>query len=506
MTTQSGRKEAIYTLANRMMKEKSLIQNIIFNVIKTLNSILFPIITFSYSARILGVDGVGRVNFVKSVITYFTMIAMLGMNYYGTREAAKLKNDKEKLSRFCIEMLLINSCTTLLAYLMLGISMLVVPHLYSYRVLLMICSVSIVLQGMGMEWLYQAMEEYRYIAIRSVLFQIGALIIMFFFVRNAGDIIPYTVVTVLASSGSYILNFINARKYIRFDRHLQLEIKKHLKPLLWLFAMAVSIEMFTVLDSLTLGFLKGDTAVGLYTAAVKVERMVNTLITSIGVVLIPRLSYYIGQGEYKKTSELVCKAYNYTFMLSIPAAVGLFMLSNDIILLFSGKEFASAGFTMKIMTPIVILIPFSVATNQQTLVPMKKEKLILISTLAGAGTNLTFNMLLIPHFSENGAAAATVLAEIFVAAISMINARRFFDMKKNLHLIWQYWLAAMSIPVVVWLIKRIPIHYVLQTVLSVGVCCTLYFLILLLMGNPYTMEVYATIGKKLSQVKERFNK
>ncbi len=478
-------------------KENSLIESYVFNLLKTSSNILFPIITFTYSARILGVDGIGKINFSKSIITYFTMIAMLGMNYYGTREGAKLRDNRDKFSRFAQEMLCINGCTTVISYMLLIITVFAIPKIRCYENLILINSMAIPLQGMGMEWLYQALEEYRYIAVRSVLFQIIALVALFWFVQDAQDVLPYAVITLFASSGSYVINFVNAQKYIRFRFHTHMEIRKHLKPLLWLFAIAVSIELYTVLDTTMLGFLKGDTAVGLYTAAIKVERMVNTLITSIGVVLIPRLSYYIGQGEYQKSGELIHKAYNYVFMLSVPAAIGLFLLSDDIILFFSGSQFESAGLTMRIMTPIVILIPFSVATNQQTLVPMKKEKLIIISTLAGAGTNFTFNMLLIPPYAENGAAAATVLAETVVAVISMINAGRFFDMKHIFRLIWQYWAAAAVIPVVVWLIRRISMHYVLRMALAVIVSSVLYFLLLLCKGNPYVRESAAIIGRKI---------
>lgn len=480
-----------------MQKENTLFYSFIFNFIKTLNGILFPIITFAYSARILGTDGIGKVNFSKSVVSYFTMLAMLGMNYYGTREAAKRRNDREALSRFCVEMLIINGCTTILAYVLLIASLFAIPALEGYRNLLLICSGAIVLQGMGMEWLYQAMEEYRYIAVRSALFQLGALLAMFLFVRNAADVIPYAAITLVASSGSYILNFINARKYIHLYRPARYTIKKHLKPLLWLFAMAVSIELYTVLDTTMLGFLKGDTAVGLYTAAIKVERMVNTLLASVGVVLIPRLSFYISQGKIKETAGLIEKGYNYVFILSIPAAVGLFMLSDEIIQLFSGSQFASAGFTMRLLTPIVILIPFSMMTNQQTFVPMGKEKLILLSTSVGAVTNLFFNGILIPRYAENGAAAATVIAEMAVATVCLINVRRFFDMKKVLQAIWQYWLAAAVIPVVVLLIKLIKAPYIIHLVLAIPISTMLYISILYLLKNKYVNEAVLLVCKKV---------
>ena len=488
-----------------MTREKSLFQNYLFNLIKTLNSILFPIVTFTYSAHILGVDGVGKINFAKSIISYFTMIAMLGMNYYGTREAAKRRDDRGKLSKFCVEMLIINSCTTLLAYVLLAMVMILVLPLREYGTLLMICSVSIVLQGMGLEWLYQGLEEYRYIAMRSVLFQVGALIAMFVFVRDESDVVPYTAITVMASSGSYILNFINARKYIQPNRNIHYEIRKHMKPLLWLFAMAVSIELYTVLDSTMLGFIKGDSAVGLYTAAIKVERMINTLILSVGVVLMPRLSFYIGQGEMKKTAELVKTAYNYIFMLSVPATVGLFMLSDDIILLFSGSKFVMASRAMRIMTPIVILIPFSAMTNQQTLIPMGKEKLILISTCVGAVTNFTLNSVLIPRYAQNGAAVGTVLAETAVAVVCLINVRKYFDIRAIFRTIWQYFIAALPIPLIVVLVSRWKLQYIIGMVLEITISAAAYFVILMLLRNPYIREAVTAIQGRFAKRKEQFH-
>lgn len=137
-----------------MGKQKSLVNNIIFNFAKTLSSLVFPVITFAYCSRVLGADGIGKANFAKSVISYFTMVAMLGMNYYGTREAAKVRDDREKLSHFAQEMLVINGCSTVIAYLAFIASLFLVKKFQDYTLLLLVNSASIVLMGLGMEWLY----------------------------------------------------------------------------------------------------------------------------------------------------------------------------------------------------------------------------------------------------------------------------------------------------------------------------------------------------------------
>ena len=485
-----------------MPKEKTIVKNSIFNFIRTFSSVAFPVIAFTYSARILGVDGVGQVSFTNSIITYFTMFALMGMNHYGTREVAKLRGDQDKLSKYVHEMLLINGVTTILAYVLLALSMLFIPTLRDYTALMMINSLTIVLQSMGMEWLYQGLEEYRYIAVRSILFQAGALVAIFIFVRDEGDVIPYAAVTLAASSGSYVLNFVNAKKYIYLRWYGNYEIKKHLRPLLWLFAMTVSIELYTVLDSTMLGFMQGESAVGRYTAAVKVNKLANTLTTAMGAVLIPRLSFYIGQGKQNKIKTLVDKIYNFVFLLSVPAAMGLFVLSNEIILLFSGSSFSSAAFTMRLLTPIVLVIPFSVVTNQQIFVPMRKESLILLSTSAGAVTNLICNAFLIPRFAENGAAIATALAETAVAIVCLFNAKRYFDMKQVFKHYYQYWVSAIPIPLIAILTKMLQVHYVIRMCVIIVLSAGCYFLLLFVLKNDCLLEVFQMVQNKLIEKRD----
>lgn len=480
-----------------LIGKKSLVNNGIFNIIKTFSNIVFPVVTFTYASRILGDTGIGQVNFAKSIISYFTMIAMLGMKYYGTRKGAKLRDNSVAFSQFSQEMLIINGCTTIFAYLLLILAMMTVPRLQEYETLLLINSLAILLQGMGMEWMYQALEEYRYIALRSVLFQGIAFVALFLFVRTPEDVVPYAMIHLLASSGSYVLNFVNARKYVRFQRFDHYEIKKHLRPILWLFAMAVSIELYTVLDSTMLGFLQGDAAVGRYTAAVKVNKMMNTLITAAGAVMIPRFSYYIHNREHEKVKSLVASVYNFVFMLSIPIFIGLFLFSDEIILLFSGEGFASAGFTMRLLTPIVIIIPFSIVTNLQIFVPMEKEKLILQSTLTGAVTNFICNLLLIPRFAEDGAATATVLAEFAVTAVCFWNIGKFYDRKQIFRQYFQYWIAAAPIPVIVLLVRLIPVHYIIRMCIAIPFSAVCYFALLWLMRNPYLLEGMKRIWAKV---------
>jgi O-antigen/teichoic acid export membrane protein len=293
------------------------------------------------------------------------------------------------------------------------------------------------------------------------------------------------------------LNFFNARKYINFHWYGNYEIKKHLKPILWLFAMAVSIEIYTVLDTTMLGFLKGDEAVGIYSAAIKINKLSISLITSLGVVLIPRLSYYVGQRNNKQFLKLVNMSFNFVFMFSIPSCIGLGCLNKEIIRIFCGNGFDKSSLTMKLLTPIVIIIPFSEVVNNQILVSLGKEKLILFSTCVGAVTNFIFNSLLIPKYSYNGAAVATVIAEAMVAVICFINIKRILNLSNIFNEYYKYWIAVIPLPLIIRFIQWLKLGDIITVLISVVMSVCIYFVILILVKNTYIFDALKVAKKKL---------
>ena len=186
---------------------------------------LFPLITFPYSSRVIGPVGIGKVNFAASIISYFSIIASLGISTYAIREAAKVRDDKTALSKFSKEIFTINAITTLIAYALFFTALFCIPKFNEYRILLCISSSTILFTTIGMDWLYNALEEYAYITIRSIAFQIASIVLLYAFVHTPEDYIIYGGITVFASVGSNILNFIHSRKYISFRRIHSLALK-----------------------------------------------------------------------------------------------------------------------------------------------------------------------------------------------------------------------------------------------------------------------------------------
>lgn len=485
------------------MKEKSLKKNAILNIVRTLMSIIFPIITFPYASRILLPEGVGKVNFVNSIVSYFTIISLLGIGTHGTRESAKYRDNKDELSKVCSEMLAINVITTVIAYLLYFLFIFLNPTLQDYKVFLLIASITILFSTFGIGWFYSGIEEYEYITIRTIIFQIVSIVLLFLFVKKKEDVLIYLLIGIVSNVGSNILNLIHSRKYIRIRFNRNLELKKHLKPTFLLFSIALITSIYNTLDTSMLGFLSTDQQVGYYTAATKINRMVLTLVTSISAVMFPRLSYYIKQNRTEDFKNLLNKNLSIIFLISLPCTIGLNILSEPIVLLFSGSNFVPAIPIMKLMNPIIIIISISNFIGAQVFIPLGKEKNTVIAVTCGSIINFTLNMILIPKYFALGAAIATISAESIVAIIQIVNLRKIISLNSHLIEIIQYILAVTIMGIIIKVLSNIISSNILSIIVCIISGALIYYLSLIILRNQITISLSKYFFTKL---KEKFNK
>ena len=476
---------------------KSLKKNAALNMTKSVMSLIFPLITFPYVSRVLGPVYIGKVNFAQSVVSYFSLIAALGISTYAVREAAKLREDKTALSSFIKEVFTLNLISTFVAYILFAVALFFLPQLSEYKKLLVICGASILFITLGMDYLYTALEEFKYITIRSIAFQFLSLALLFIFVKNQNDYYKYAAISVISSVGSNLLNFFHARKFIFFNIKGTFCIKKHLKPVFTLFAMSAAISIYTVLDTTMLGLIKGDEAVGLYTAATKINRMVLMMITAATTVLLPRLSYYAGKENKLEFMRLSQKAMNFVIMFSLPCAVGLFILAEPVILLFSGSQYISSILAMQIMNAVIVLIGMSNVIGIQIFMSVGKEKITLYSVIAGALVNFCMNLLLIPRFGVNGAAIGTVCAEFCVTLVQFVAAKNYFNWKNLILHFVKVVLSAFLMSLCVFIVCRFTDSFTLKIIFGILVGIVVYALCLFLLRDSLFTEIFAQVVGKV---------
>lgn len=398
----------------KVFKTKSVKLNMIMNAILTMSSIVFPIITWPYVSRILLPDGTGKVSFATSVIGYFSMFAQLGIPTYGIRACVKVRDNKKELSRTVQEIMIINLIMCAFVYVAFFLSLAFVPRLQGERLLYIVMSFTIILNAIGVEWLYKAMEQYSYITIRSVAFKFVALVALLLLVHEKQDYVIYGGITIFASSASNIMNFCHMRKYVTLRPVGGYHLKKHLKMVVVFFAMSVATTVYTHLDTVMLGFMKDDAEVGYYTNAVKIKTILVSLVTSASAVLLPRMTYYVENRNKEEFMRIAKKTLNLIFLVATPLMVYFILFAKEGIFFLSGDAYANSILPMQIIMPTLLLIGITNIFGIQIMIPMGKEKQVLYSEIAGAIVDLIINLMLIPKFGSAGAAFGTLVAEFVV--------------------------------------------------------------------------------------------
>lgn len=407
-----------------MAEKKSLKLNFIMNALLTMSSFIFPLITFPYVTRILGPAGYGKVSFATSLIAYFLIFAQLGIPTYGVRACAKVRDNRHLLTKTAHELLIINLVMSALSYVVLFAALIFVPKLRQERLLYIVVSLTIIFTTIGMEWLYKALEQYTYITVRSLIFKLVALVAMFYLVRTPDDYVVYGGVTILASSASFLLNFIHARRYISLRPMGGYDFKPHLKAVAIFFAMACATTIYTNLDTVMLGFLKTDDDVGFYNAAVRIKSILVSIVTSLGTVLLPRASYYVEHGLMEDFRRISRKALNFVTVAATPLMLYFMLFARQGILLLSGEDFLGAVLPMQIIMPTLLFIGLTNILGIQILVPTGREKTVLCSVMVGAAVDLVCNFFLIPRYAATGAAVSNMLAEASVLVFQIAALRR----------------------------------------------------------------------------------
>lgn len=402
-----------------MPKSPSLKRNFIMNTILTVSTFLFPMITFPYISRVLLPEGNGQVAFATAMVSYFSMAASLGIPTYGIRACAQIRDDRKELTRTVHEIFIINAIMTILVYIVFLIAIHTIKRFQTDQPLFLVCGSMIFFNLIGMEWLYKALEQYQYITIRSILFKLVSVILMFLLVHSREDYVIYGGISVMAGAGANILNFLHIRHYISLKPCPPYRITHHIKPILVFFALTVAATIYTNLDIAMLGFISGDTEVGYYNAAVKVKIILTTFVTSLGAVLMPRISYYAENQQHNQYMALIKKAFGFVIFSAIPLCTYFMLMAKESILFLSGSAYLNSVIPMQVIMPTIFFIGLTNIIGIQFLVPIGKEILVFYSTCAGAVIDVILNLYFIPRYASTGAAIGTLTAELVVLLVQL---------------------------------------------------------------------------------------
>lgn len=484
------------------MKKKSLGINAFLNGIRSILNLIFPLITFPYVSRILQASGTGKYNFANSIVSYFLLIAALGITNYAVREGAKLRDDRQKISEFASQVFTINMIATLLAYILLFISLIIFKKLWPYTTAILIFGLQIFFTTIGVEWIYTIFEDYAYITIRSIIFKIISMILLFVFVRERSDYLNYVAVTVFSSVGSNVLNYFHAKTLCDIKLTLKINWKQHLKPILVIFATGIATQIYVNSDITILGILKNDYLVGIYSVSSKIYAIVKSLVQSIVIVAVPRLSMLLGKRETKKFSFLLSRVTNSLAMFTFPVTIGLYMLAPQVIEIISGKGYLRGVSSLRLLCPALLASVFSWILAYCVLLPAKRENKFFISAVVSAVLNISLNFVLIPLMGENGAALTTTIAEIVMLVMIIFYCKDVLSGVYN-YKFWtdmiSYILGSIGIIGACLISTALSQSVFVQVLISVVFAALIYTLILVVCDNSMIYTV-------INDAKDRFGR
>lgn len=478
------------------MKAKSLSVNALLNSLQTILNLIFPLITFPYVSRVLSVDSIGKYNFSNSIVSYFVLIAGLGISRFAVREGAKLRDDRKLFSVFASEIFTINLCSTAFSYLLLFITLLLVSSLQSYKEAILIFSIQIFFTTVGMDWLYTIYEEYGYITIRNIIFKIISIILLFTLVKHSDDYLKYVSITVFASTGSYLLNFFHAKRFFDLTLRWNFNWREYLIPIFSIFGTMVAVTIYVSSDTTILGFLKGDYAVGIYSIATKIYGMIGPVVSSTMAVAIPRLAMLIGQKRYLEYRSLLTELINTIIVVVFPVMTGLMLVSKDVVLLIAGSNFLRSAVSLKILSIALLFGTINTIFVECVLIPAKRENKTLVSSIVAAIVNILLNFAMIPIFIEKGSAMTTVIAEFTSMLLNYyfgkdiignIYDKRFFS---NLLTVI---IGCSTIIIVCGLVNYIITNVILRLVSSVVLSSIIYIFVLYFLNNTIAKNIITRV-------------
>ena len=481
----------------------SLKVNAIMNTILTLSTFVFAILTFPYASRILLPEGTGKVSFAKSVVSYFMLFAQLGIPTYGVRECAKVRDNRKEMSQITKELFFLNLISTAIVYLVFLITVFTVPRFHEETALFLITGVAIIFNCFSVNWMFQAIEKYTYITVRTLVFLFIALVAMFLMVKKKEDYVIYAGVIAFGSYASSIVNFICSNKYIDWFSKCKIDIKRHLKGVLVFFAMASASTIYTHLDAVMLGMMKTNTDVGYYDAAVKIKSILVTVVTSLGVVLLPRASYYINNNQKNDFKRIINKSLDFIVMVSLPLISYFIIFADNGIYFLSGSAYEGSIIPMRIIMPTILFIGMSNVTGIQALIPLGKEKSVLLSEIIGAVIDFVINLILIPRYAAAGAAIGTLIAEFVVWAIQYsILKREMENLYRNTPWI-KIIIGVMIATCISFLFRFIYVGNFMKLLMSAAIFGCVYLCVLTYFRIPLVIELENSVVSKSRAIRHR---
>lgn len=406
-------------------KMKSTNKNFIYNVIYQVFTFIIPLVSTPYISRILGVNNIGIYSYTYSLVYYFMLASMLGINNYGAREIAKSSSNKKKLSQKFFSIYFLQLICNILM-IIIFYNFLIFSD-YNHKEILIIQSIFLISSAFDINWFFFGLEEFKITISRNVIIKILSLVLIFTLVKSNNDLWLYTLIMSISTLISQVYLWIFISKRVSFFKVSLKEIFHHLPQCLMLFIPVIAYSIYRVMDKTMIGFFVNTTELGYYESAEKIINIPISFVSALGTVMMPHMAKSDDEELDNKFSSTLYLCYFFI----IPMVLGLLVISKDFTIIFFGEEFLKTSNIIVLLLPTVVFGAMTNIIRSNYLIPKSKNKIYVMSTAIGAVINLMFNIILIKKYGVYGACIGTIIAEFSVLLYQVVYTRKEINYLRN---------------------------------------------------------------------------
>ena len=482
------------------MSKKSITRNYLYNLTYQILILVLPLVTTPYLSRVLGAEGIGIYSYTYTIVNYFILFGSLGIALYGQREIAYAQDNKEQRKKIFVELIIFRFITMGIAFVIYYWFFLR-TGLYSqyYRILLF----ELLAGAFDISWFFQGIEEFKKTVTRNIIVRITSVALIFIFVKKHEDLIKYMYIYSIADFVGNLTLWMYLPKYFRGIKLKNINVFGQLPTIVLLFIPQIATKIYNMLDTTMLGKIIVDkTETGYYEQSQKVIRLLLTLVTSLGTVMIPRMANMFAKGEKELINNYIKKSFNFVYLLSFPIIFGLICVSKEFVPIFFGDGYEKTSTLICIISPIILLMGMANVLGTQYLLPTKRQKEYTKSVLVGVGVNFILNYILINLFASIGACIATVLSELAVNIMQFYSVRKEINIKEMLSLSYKYIFASVIMFIVCMFSKLFISTGIMSIIVEMGAGIIVYVCILIILKDEY---LYMFIDKVKNKISERMS-
>ena len=476
----------------------SIIKNYLYNTIYQIISMLIPLITMPYLTRVFDPQQLGLNSLSLSIANYFMLFGVLGMHMYGNRQIAYVRDNKEKLAKTFWSLYTVQLATSTIS--------LIIYYIFIYyftsinRDIYLIQGLNIISVMIDISWLFMGLEDFKKVVIRNSFARLVGLACIFIFIKSSDDLLLYALLTVVVNIISILLMWFYVPRYVGkivIDKKI---VKKTIRPLLRLFLPQIATQVYTLLARTLVGFLSTNDQVIFYDYSQKIVNMVLAMITSIGVVLLPRVSNIIGNGKKEEVPKIIEKTFKIVSYLAIPMAIGLMCVSKILVSWFLDPKYLLVGQLTAWTSLIIIAVSWANIIGVQYLIATKQENKYTLSIIIAAVVNLIMNLFLIPKNGAAGAIISLIAAEYIGIVIQLILVRNQLPVKRMILSIVKYIIVSVIMGVTVIFIGNCINNGMLANIMQGISGVIIYIVIMFIIKDDVQKEM---VSRVLSMVKKK---